>query len=172
MPGEESPSGDRIMSYSLLAAIVGAFQNDSELIAMLGKNTDGSPSIHPIHYRDVTDPVFPMVTVSRIGSGMQDNMFAEDVHFANRMDNPRFVICVWDKKNIDRCYGPYRRIDTILRGAPPTNTIPSHYMINYKVRRRLMRDDLFDTAQNAYYIYAEYETWLYDNPNNPIPIST
>ncbi len=160
------------MSYSLTAALVTMFKNDAQLIAILGTSADGSPAVHPEHYRDVQDPSFPMVTVSRIGSGMKDNMFAEDPLWSNHMDNPRFVICVWDKKNIDRCYAAYRRIDFLLRGSPPTNTIPSHYMINFKVRRRLMRDDLFDEKVNAYYLYSEYETWIYDNPNNLISIPT
>jgi hypothetical protein len=158
------------MSYSLQVAIVQLLKNDSTLAALLGVGADGKPAVHPEHYRDVTDSSFPMVTIARLGSGMHDNMFAEDVLFTNRMDNPRITICVWDKKNIDNCYAAYRRIDFLLRGAPPTNTIPSHYMVNYKVRRKLLRDDLFDKDVSAYYLYAEYETWVYDNPVHIIPI--
>ncbi len=158
------------MSYSLIAGIVQMLKADTTLISILGVGSDGSPAVHPEHYRDVQDPSFPMVTVSRIGSGTHDNMFGEADVFSTAMDNPRIVIMVWDKKNIDRCYAAYRRIDALLRGNAPTDTIPSHYMINYKMRRRLMRDDLFDSAINAYYLYSEYETWVYDNPKNLIPI--
>jgi hypothetical protein len=158
------------MSYSFIAAVVGMLQADGPLGSLLGRKTDGSPAVYPSHYRDVPDPTFPMVTIYRLGSGMKDNMFAEDPMIGAQMDNPRIVLSVWDKKNIDRCYAAYRRIDFLLRGSPPTNTVPSHYMVNWKVRRRVQRDDLFDTAVNAYQLYSEYETWVYDNPRNPIPI--
>jgi hypothetical protein len=123
-----------------------------------------------MHFRDVQDPAYPLITIGRFGSGMRDNMFTEDPLYAGRMDNPKIEICVWDKSAVDYCWGVYRRIDTILRGTTPYVSLPSFHMLNYKWRRLLVRDDLYDEAIAAYHLHSEYETWVYDNPVNPVPI--
>lgn len=158
------------MSYSFEVACVQTFKADTTLAALLGTASDGSPAVHPAHFRDVQDPAYPMITIFRADSGSRDTVqFSEAPVFVTQMDNVKFVVQIWDKKNVDNCWAAFRRVDQLLRGALP-NTIKSHYMVNYKIRRRTVRDGLFDTVVNAYQLYAEYETWVYDNPVNIIPI--
>lgn len=158
------------MSYPLLVGLTSFLSSDPTLISLLGTDPDGQPTIYPLHFRDVENPIFPMITISRFGSGMKDNMFTDDpVYGGNRMENPKLAICVWDKQNIDLCYAIYDRVDTLLRGSPPVTTIPSHYFVNYKWQRKTFRDDLFDTEINAYHLHSEYETWVYTNKQIPIP---
>jgi hypothetical protein len=158
------------MSYSLLNGLYIMFQADAALQTLVGKRPDGSLSIATNHFQDVADPVFPLVTMGRFGSGMKDGLFDEDALYAGRMDNPKIEICVWDKASLDDAYAAYRRIDQLLRGSPYPVALPSAHITNYRFKRVIFRDDLWDDALAAYHIHSEYTTWVYDNPVNPVPI--
>jgi hypothetical protein len=152
------------MSYSLQAALVSLLGTDATLVSWLGAKADSSAAIYPSHPRDVSDPPYPLITIERIGSGMRPDIFSDVDVYSTTMDNPRMAIKVWDKTNIDTCWKIYRRVDLLLRGQPPVTPIPSVYMTNYKFQRKQVRDNLFDDATNSYCLYAEYETWVMDNP--------
>jgi len=151
------------------------FKNDSVLAGLLGKGSDGKPSVHPMHFRDVADPMYPLITIARFGSGLHDNMFGEYDVFCTAMDNPKIAICIWDKQAAINCWEIFNRVDFLLRGNPPVNPIPAagphpsaNPFLNYKVLRGIVRDDLWDDQINAYHFHAEYQWWVYNPPSGSL----
>ena len=157
------------MSYPLQSYLVGYFGNDAAILPLLGVQANGRPGVYPYHHRDIVDPVYPIITIARYGSMMNQNKFS-DGPFATIMDGPKIAICVYDKQGIDKPWKIYRRIRQLL--IDKANAIGDSTFTAYKFRETLVRDDLYDTAENSFHLHAEYEGWIQENSTTPIAIPT
>lgn len=155
------------MSYTVEAALTKLFETDAALIALLGKDADGSPSVYPYHARTVQDVNFPAITISRTGSLQKDSMF-QDSDIGLSMENMRLAICVWSTNTVDECHAIYERIRVLLE--TPYASFGNLYFTPYRMTRHLMRDDLFDNQINAYHLHAEYSLWIRKNSGTTQPI--
>lgn len=154
------------MSYALEAAITQALAADATIVSLLGTDSAGAPSISPYQVRDSVDSMFPRITVSRFGSVSSVGRF-QDSDFAQIMDGAKIAVCVWDKNNIDKCYRVNDRVRAILLSTAPI--VGTHYLSFYRFMQGTTRDDLFDTAVNAYHLHTEYNVWTIANAATPQP---
>lgn len=142
------------MSYELASWFVTSVKANAAITALLGKDSDGNPSVFPYHSRTTDQqPPFPKLTFARFGSLSGDRF--NGTPFANLMDHPRFAVCVWSQDNIETCWRIYRLVDAMLRG-PTLLPIANQFFGAYKASRSLVRDDLFDTQLNSFHLHSEY----------------
>jgi len=155
------------MSYPLEVFLTQSLQSNADLVALLGQRADGKPSVYPYHHRDVTNPMYPLVTIARFGSKINGEMFS-DTMYATMMDAPRIAICAWAKNDIDEAVA----VITIIRNwiRAPTFAPGNQYFAGFKFTERSYRDDLFDTTISAYHVHTEYDGWVQERFGNPQPI--
>lgn len=155
------------MSYPLQAYLTTLLGNDTIIKAMVGQQPSGRVSVFPYNHRDVIDPVFPLITIARYGTRVDQNKF-DETQYATIMDAPKIAICVYDKTSIDMPWAIYRRIRTLLVG--PNVHVGNQYFDCYKLRETLIRDDLYDQNDATFHLHAEYETWVRENATTQQPI--
>lgn len=155
------------MSYPLNVFLVNTFAADATLVSLLANRGDGQPAIYPLHRRDLVDPVYPILTIARIGTGMNSRMFS-DTELATLMDEPKFCIDAWAQINVDQCIAIMTRVRQILKA--PSFAIGNQYFSGYKIRETAYRDDLFDEPNATFHVHAEFVTWVSEKFGNPQPI--
>jgi hypothetical protein len=136
-----------------------AFRANTQLVKLLGKNTDGISAIFPYHHRDEDERIpYPHLTFARFNNTSETDPFQGVPEFAISMDNPRMAVCVWSKNSVDECWKVYRIVDTMLRG--PGVNMSNQYFGAYRCARTTVRDDLFDEELKLYHLHSEYKVWL------------
>lgn len=147
-------------------ALVDLFTTDATLISLLATDADtNKPAVYPPKTRNIASPVYPMITLGRVGDAGNSWRFDES-DFAGLMDHPRLQISCWDKDILDNAEAVYRRVDQLLRGQ----SVSSAYIGTYSFKRFLLRDDLFDPDEQAYHIYSEWRVWTCNVSGIQIPI--
>jgi hypothetical protein len=141
---------DNILSYPVAGSTTDA------ITSLLGTTADNTPSVFPYHHREVENAAYPQVTFARFGSIGVDRFGHTD--YATIMDDPRFTICVFDQKNIEKCYPIYKLIDRLLRG--PHAKIADATFGAFQVVRSHYRDDLFDETTKSFHLHSEYRCWI------------
>lgn len=155
------------MSYALEAFLTTTLQADAALVAMLGQRPDGVAEIYPYHHRDVSNPNYPIVTISRFGSRVRSDMFSDTI-FATIMDAPKLAICVWARDDVDQAMKPAVRIRQIINDQ--NFSAGNANFAGFRLVERSMRDDLFDDVISAYHVHIEYDGWIQERVGNPQPI--
>lgn len=155
------------MSYTLQVYLTQMFQANAALAALLGSRSDGKPSVFPYHHRDITNPTYPLITIARYGSKVNNAMFS-DTMYATMMDAPKLAICSWSLDDVDEAVA----VMTIIRNTirPPSFAPGNAYFAGYKLTERSYRDDLFDESISAYHVHCEYDGWVQEKYGNPQPV--
>lgn len=136
--------------------LVSTLQSNSALVALLGKDTANNPAIFPDEMLDPDERVpYPIITFSRIGDAGSLAMFYDQPELAGQIDWPRIAIRCWSSQTRDAAYRIWKLVDAMLVGMQATK-FASVYFTGYKIRRTVLRDNMYDRDARAYFVYSEY----------------